>query len=75
MFVHILFNNYIIADKPAFKDEKKYETHFAGEKWEGYFIYYNNYEILDLNKKSSVIGNNCFGTLEKTKSVIKIIVK
>ena len=38
---YFLFNNYIIADKPAFKDEKKYETHFAGEKWEGYFIYYN----------------------------------
>lgn len=40
-----------------------------------YFIYYNNYEILDLNKKSAAIGNNCFGTLETTKSVIKIIVK
>jgi hypothetical protein len=35
-----LFNNYIIADKPEFKDEKKYEAHFFGEKWDGYFIYY-----------------------------------
>jgi hypothetical protein len=37
---HFLFNNYIIADKPDIEDEKKYEAHFAGEKWDGYFIYY-----------------------------------
>jgi hypothetical protein len=37
-----LFNNYIIATKPKLlADEKKYEAHFFGEKWDGYFIYYN----------------------------------
>lgn len=40
---HFLFNNYIIADKPEFKDEKKYEAHFFGEKWDGYFIYYKTH--------------------------------
>lgn len=37
---YFLFNNYIIADKPDFKDEKKYAADFFGEKWDGYFIYY-----------------------------------
>lgn len=37
---YFLFNNYIIADKPDFKDEKKYKADFFGEKWDGYFIYY-----------------------------------
>lgn len=35
-----IFNNYIIAFRPDFTDEKKYEAHFFGEKWDGYFIYY-----------------------------------
>ena len=37
---HFLFNNYIIADTPEFKDKKKYEADCFGEKWDGYFIYY-----------------------------------
>jgi hypothetical protein len=37
---HFLFNNYIIADKSNFEDAKKYEAHFFGEKWDGYFVYY-----------------------------------
>lgn len=49
-----LFNNYIIADKPNFEDEKKYEAHLAGEKWDGYFIYYNK------NGKKGFINGELF---------------